>query len=168
MKKLRVFRETIDKWLGYLLSILMALMVLDVVWGVVARYLLNNPSSFTDELAGYLLIWVGLLGASLASGKGMHLAIDLLPQKLEGKKKQRLEIVIEVLIFLFALSILVIGGIRLVYITLKLGQTSPSLGLPLGYVYLVLPLSGIFIMFYSAINILEELNDELQEELEID
>jgi len=75
--------------------------------------------------------------------------------------------VIEVLIFLFALSIMVIGGIRLMYVTLKLGQTSPSLGLPLGYVYLVLPLSGIFIMFYSAANIFEKLNTK-QQEVEID
>lgn len=167
MKKLNHIRETLNTWLGYVLSILMALMVLDVVWGVLARYLLNNPSSFTDELAGYLLIWVGLLGASLASGKGMHLAIDLLPQKLEGEKQQRLEIVIEILIFLFALSIMVVGGIRLMYITLKLGQTSPSLGIPLGYVYLVLPLSGIFIMFYSVANVFEKLNTKPQE-VEID
>jgi len=154
MDKMKQFKEKVDKYLGYLLAIIMGLMVLDVVWGVVARYLFNSPSSFTDELARYFLIWVGLLGAALAAGKQMHLAIDLLPNKLEPEGEKRLNILIEVIIFLFALSILVIGGLRLVYITLSLGQASPSLGIPLGYVYFVLPLSGIFIMYYSVFHII--------------
>jgi len=162
MNKLSAFRKKLDIYLGYFLAFLMGFMVLDVVWGVGARYLFNNPSSLTDELARYLLIWVGLLGASLASGNGMHLAIDLLPKKLEPPRRRILNIVIEVLIFLFALGILVIGGIRLMYITLVLGQASPALNIPLGYVYMVLPLSGILIMFYSMVNIIKSVNEEPQ------
>jgi len=154
MDKMKHTKETIDKYLGYLLAAIMGLMVIDVVWGVMVRYLLNSPSSFTDELARYFLIWVGLLGAALAAGKQMHLAIDILPNKLEPEGQKRLNILIEIIIFLFALSILVIGGVRLVYITLTLGQASPSLGIPLGYVYIVLPLSGLLIMYYSVINII--------------
>ncbi len=156
---MKSIKEQIDKYLGYLLAAIMGLMVLDVVWGVIMRYLFNSPSSFTDELARYFLIWVGLLGAALAAGKQMHLAIDLLPKKLEPEGRKRLNIIIEIIIFLFALSILVIGGARLVYITLTLGQASPSLGIPLGYIYIVLPLSGLLIMYYSVINIVLALKE---------
>ncbi|WP_316931840.1 TRAP transporter small permease [Parabacteroides distasonis] len=53
-----------------------------MLWQVLSRYILVSPSSVTDELAGYLLIWVGLLGAAYVSGKNEHLAIDLLLQHL--------------------------------------------------------------------------------------
>ncbi|HYW35443.1 MAG TPA: TRAP transporter small permease [Balneolaceae bacterium] len=162
MKNTSRIRQFIDTILGYFLAVLMSAMVIDVVWGVISRFLLNNPSSFTDELAGYLLIWVGLLGASLASGKGMHLAIDLLPRNLNPPARHKLQVVIEILISLFAIGILIIGGLRLVYITLKLGQNSPSLGLPVGYVYMVLPLSGILILYYSIDNIYRHLTYEAE------
>ena len=73
-------RKIIDKGLELSLIFLMAFLVVDVLWQVLSRYILVSPSSVTDELAGYLLIWVGLLGAAYVSGKNEHLAIDLLLQ----------------------------------------------------------------------------------------
>lgn len=147
-------RERIDNILGSIVAFLMGIMVLNVLWQVASRYLLGSPSIFTDELANYLLIWVGLLGAAYASGKKLHLAIDLLPNKLEGKSKQRLSLVITSLVVLFVVTVMVIGGGRLVYLTLLLEQLSPSLQIPLGYIYMVIPISGIFIIYYSISNYL--------------
>jgi TRAP-type C4-dicarboxylate transport system permease small subunit len=135
--------KVVDRALGWVLAALMGVAVVNVLWQVFTRFVLADPSSFTDELARYLLIWIGLLGASYAAGRQMHLAIDLLPTKLTG-------LLIEACIFLFALSVLVIGGIHLVVLTLMLGQTSAALHVPLGYVYLALPLSGLLMMFYSV------------------
>ncbi len=147
-------RERIDKILGSIVAFLMGIMVLNVLWQVASRYLLGSPSIFTDELANYLLIWVGLLGAAYASGKKLHLAIDLLPNKLEGKSKQHLSLVITSLVVLFVVTVMVIGGGRLVYLTLLLEQLSPSLQIPLGYIYMVIPISGLFIIYYSISNYL--------------
>jgi TRAP-type C4-dicarboxylate transport system permease small subunit len=97
-----------------------------------------------------MLVWVGVLGGAYAVGKRIHLAIDLLPSKLEGRRKALLELFIEACIFVFAALVLVFGGSGLVWLTLDLGQTSAALQVPLGIVYLVLPLSGILMMFYSA------------------
>ena len=80
----------------------MSLMVVNVLWQVATRFLLRNPSSFTEEIARYLLVWVGILGGAYAVGKRIHLAIDLLPTKLEGRRKAILELFIEVCIFVFA------------------------------------------------------------------
>ncbi|MCD6347756.1 MAG: TRAP transporter small permease [Bacteroidales bacterium] len=148
-------RNKLDKLLTFLLIVLMIVLVLDVVWQVLARYVVKSPSSFTDELARFLLIWVGLLGSAYAVGKKKHLAIDILPSKLKGKKRIHLMVFINMLIILFSLTIFVIGGIRLVYITLSLSQISPALGIPLGYVYLVLPLSGFFIIYYCTVEIID-------------
>ncbi|MDR9409287.1 MAG: TRAP transporter small permease [Balneolaceae bacterium] len=138
-----------DRFLEHFLASLMALMLISVSWQVISRYLLGDASSFTDELARYLLIWIGTLGAAYAAGQRMHLAIDLLPSKLTGKKKYRLAIFINLLVIFFALTVLVIGGGRLVYITYTLGQTSAAMQLPMYYVYSILPLSGILIIYYK-------------------
>jgi len=145
-------RKQVDRILELLVITIMSVLVIDVLWQVASRYLLKSPSSFTDELAGFLLIWVGMLGAAYGTGKGLHLAIDLLPSKLPPRKRKVLELVIHSLVGLFALAVMVIGGIWLVYTRFYLGQISAALELPLGYVYLVLPVSGIFIIYYSIHN----------------
>lgn len=146
-------KKLVDDILYKLLVFLMGLMVLNVLWQVASRFIFRFPSSFTDELARFLLIWVGLLGASYVAGQKMHLAIDILPSKLSGQKEKNLNAVINILVALFALFAMVWGGAKLVYITFVLEQSSAALNLPLGYVYTVLPLSGIIIIYYSFVNI---------------
>ena len=147
-------RKQIDKIIARLLVVLMALMLLQVVWQVVSRYLLAHPSSFTDELSRYLLIWIGILGAAYTMGQKLHLSITILPEKLNAKNKIRIEMLINAIIFLFSVSVLVIGGMRLVYITLTLGQTSSALLIPLWIIYSVLPFSGLLTCYYCISNIL--------------
>lgn len=145
-------RQKIDKIIEFALVSIMSILVIDVLWQVFSRYVLAAPSSFTDELAGFLLIWVGLLGAAYVAGKNEHLAIDLLLQKMKGAKKRRLQIIINTIVGVFALVVMVIGGTWLVYTRFYLGVTSAALALPLGYVYIILPISGILIIYYTIDN----------------
>ncbi|MFC2087591.1 TRAP transporter small permease [Bacteroidota bacterium] len=142
-------KQKIDKILELFLIILMTVLVLDVLWQVFSRYVLTNPSSFTDELAGFLLIWLGLFGAAFVTGANQHLAIDILHAKLNNKNRKRITLLIQVLIFTFSLTVMIIGGIWLVISRFYLGQISAAIEIPLGYVYLVLPVSGILICYYS-------------------
>ncbi|MBL6449272.1 TRAP transporter small permease [Fulvivirga sp. 29W222] len=142
-------RAKIDKILANTLILIMALMVINVLWQVFSRYLMDSPSSFTDELARYLMIWVGILGAAYVSGKQGHVAIDVLLRKLNAAQQKRLRIFIDLLVSLFSLCALVIGGGRLVYITYVLEQYSPAMQLPLAAVYAVIPISGILIIYYK-------------------
>ncbi len=96
-------RKTIDKVLANILVIIMAIMVLNVLWQVASRFILGSPSSFTDELARYLMIWVGILGAAYVSGKNMHVAIDVLPKRLNKLAQDRLLLIVRLLIILFCL-----------------------------------------------------------------
>lgn len=151
------FRKSIDTLLGSLVTIFMSVLVLNVLWQVASRFLIGKPSSFTDELAGFLLIWVGLLGAAYATGQKQHLAIDLIAKKLSDKNKQRQQILINLLIIAFTLVVLIIGGSNLVYITFYLNQISSALQIPIGFVYIVIPISGVFIIYYSVSDILSAL-----------
>ena len=119
----------------------------------------NSPSSFTDELAGFLLIWVGLLGAAYVAGKREHLAIDLLIQKSSPQRKYILELIISAIVVLFAVTVLIIGGSWLVYTRFYLSVRSAALGMPVGIVYLVLPISGILIAYFDIDNIIKMVKD---------
>jgi len=110
-------KNKIDYYLGRLLVILMVIMTLDVLWGVFTRYAMGSQASWTEELARFLLIWIGILGAAYASGQNMHLAIDLLSPKLSKTSHIRQDRIIKIFIILFAIAILVIGGTRLIYIS---------------------------------------------------
>ncbi len=144
------FRKKIDTILGNTLVVIMTVMVINVLWQVFTRYMLGIPSSFTDELARYLMIWLGILGAAYVSGQNLHVAIDVLPSKLSKTKQKKMARIVNLLIIAFAITALIIGGIRLVYITYLLEQQSPALEIPLALVYLVLPLSGLLIIFYKV------------------
>jgi len=151
MLKIRKILDNILKWV---VVVLMAISVFNVLWQVFTRFILHHPSSYTEELARYLLIWVGLLGAAYAAGNKMHLAIDLFSAKMQRNNALRLQIFIQICILLFAVAVMVIGGLRLVTITLTLNQLSAALQVKLGYVYLVLPISGILIAVYAIMEII--------------
>ena len=142
-------RKKIDTYIGGFLTLLMVLMTLDVLWGVFTRYILSNQASWSEELARFLLIWIGILGAAYASGQQMHLAIDLLSTKLNERNKNSVQLLIKGLIILFAFLVLVVGGSRLIYISHTLGQTSAALRLPMSIVYAVVPISGLLIIYYK-------------------
>lgn len=146
-------RSHIDRVLAVMLMVLMGLLVLDVLWQVATRFILRDPSSYTEELARYLLIWLSLFGAAYAAGQRLHLAVDLLPERLRGRSRRRLDFVIGGSVLLFALLVMVVGGSRLVYVTLVLGQNSAALGVPLGWVYLALPASGLLVAFYAVLDL---------------
>ncbi|PSL07586.1 TRAP transporter small permease [Cecembia rubra] len=152
------FKSNLDKIVSYLLIVLMGIMVLNVTWQVVSRYIFQNPSSFTDELSRYMLIWLGMLGAAYVAGQDQHLAIDILPQKLVGKSKARLMIFIYSLVLAFSVLVMVLGGSNLVYITYILKQKSATLQLPLAYVYSIIPFSGLLISYYQIYQIRQQIS----------
>ena len=143
--------NAVTRVLSITLISLMIIMVLTVTWQVFTRFVLGDPSGFTEELAGFLLIWIGLLGASYAYYTKAHLGIDVLTANLSDRKRQLSEILVSAIVFLFGLCLLVIGGSRLVGITFTLKQISPAIGIPMGYIYLVLPISGFLFMYYSVV-----------------
>jgi|TARA_B100001094_G_scaffold326239_1_gene381991 TRAP-type C4-dicarboxylate transport system permease small subunit len=147
-------RKIIDKILGNVLVIIMGVMVINVLWQVFTRFIIGVPSSFTDELARYLMIWLGILGAAYVSGRNMHVAIEIIPLRSSKKTQKKLKLFVYSLIIVFVLFVLVLGGFRLVYITYTLNQYSPALQLPLAVVYFVIPLSGALIIYYKISDIL--------------
>ncbi len=141
-------RAAVDRALGTLLVVLMAASVVNVLWQVLSRYALGSPSSFTDELARYLLVWVGLMGSAYAAGQRLHVAVDLLPGRA-GRLRAASALFAHGVVALFSLAVLVVGGGGLVRLVAVLGQHSAALGVPLAWVYLAAPLAGGLVVFYA-------------------
>jgi len=149
LRILSAIRKGLDRALEALVVIVMAVLVLDVSWQVFTRFILRDPSTWTDELATFLLIWVSLLGAAVALKRKAHLGMDYFVGRLGPRNRLRVQVFAYICTGLFSLSVMIVGGATLVARKLQLQETSPALGVDLGYVYLALPISGFFLTVYS-------------------
>ncbi len=163
MSRLNYLFKQVKSGLGRLLIFIFALLVADVLWQVFARYVLNTSFSFTEELARFLLIWLSIIGAAYLNAERAHLSMDFLFTRLSEANKRKASIFAELVIFFFALFVMVVGGANLVYTTLYLDQLSGTMQIPLGYVYAVLPVCGLLIMSFSVYHIGNLLNPKFDE-----
>ncbi len=148
----RIFNK-INRILEVFLISIFALLVIDVLFQVFSRYIIGTSFTWTEELARFSLIWMTVLGAAYLNARREHLSMDFLYDKLSPKNQRKVSILIEILVFLFALVVMFIGGSNLVYTTLHLEQLSGTLRIPLGYIYAILPFSGLLIMCFSVYHI---------------
>ncbi|WP_291635274.1 TRAP transporter small permease [Clostridium sp.] len=151
---MKTIKFILDKFLTYVISILLILMTSLVLWQVFTRYVMNNPSTFTQELVIIILIWTSFLGAAYAFGSRQHMALIFLKEKAKGSSKLILCVFIDVVILLFAVVILIIGGNQ---ITMGVvGVKTPILAIPKAYIYSSTIVSGVLIVFYQFVNIFED------------
>ena len=151
------FRSALIRAMEALVIAITGILVIDVVWQVFTRFVLNNPSGWTEELATLLMIWMALFGACIGFVRCSHLGVDYFVEKLPPRLRLINEITVYALIAFFASTVLVYGGSRIVYYTLMFGQRSAALEVKMGYVYLALPLSGIFITWFAVEEVISRL-----------
>lgn len=154
---MEALRKGLDKVLEVICCTLLALMTIFATWQVASRYVFNNPSTVTEELVLICFVWMGLLGGAYVFGKQEHMCMSFLVDKLSEKNHAKFKLFSEIIVILFAALVLVFGGFRMSQ--LSMGQLSSSLQIPMGYIYLALPLSGILTIFYNILNI----NDIIKE-----
>lgn len=126
-----------------------------VVWQVVARYIFSAPIPWSETLAKYLFVWLVLINSAYIFGKKEHMNIAFFKEQLPHKVQLTLGVFIELVILIFAVIILVLGG----WAAVKVGmpQKDAALKISMGYVYAALPISGIQIMLYTVCNLAERI-----------
>lgn len=149
MDKLRKFLNTVLEILagGSFLA-----MVALTCWQVFTRYVLKNPSSWSEELVSYLFAWMSLLGSSIVVGERGHMNIPIVVERMGMGARKFFAIFAEIVACVFAGVILVFGGVQIT--NLAMGQMTSSLGVPIGVFYVVLPLSGVINIVYTILNII--------------
>ena len=119
---------------------------------ILVRYIFNSPSTVSEELLTYSFTWMSLFAAAYVFGKREHMRMGFLADKLNKKKLTILNAIIEIIIIAFALIVMVYGGVSIT--SLSMTQKTASLGIPMGYIYIVLPITGIIITLYGILNII--------------
>lgn len=150
---MKTLRNILNQLLHVLAGVSFLAMVVLTCWQVITRYLLKNPSPWSEELVSYLFAWASLLGASLITGERGHMNIPILIDHLSTNAQKAFHIFGEVIAFAFSAIILVYGGIQITQ--LAMGQMTSSLGVAVGVFYVVLPLCGILNMIYTTLNIID-------------
>ncbi len=120
---------------------------------IVTRYVFNSPSTVSEELLTYAFTWLALLSAALVFGKRDHMRMSFFADKFKGKTAYCLKIVAEVLTIIFAFAVLIYGGTAITKLTAT--QITASLGVPMSYIYAVLPVSGVITLIYGILNLYE-------------
>jgi len=145
--------------LSRIAAVFLIAMTVLVLYQVFTRYVLNNPSDFTEEIVRYLLVWTGFIGAAYAFNTRQHMALIFVKEKLSGSANKGVSIIIDILILLFALLIMVLGGATITASTM--GARSALLNFPRGIVYAIGPIAGAFIILGQIVNIWEDINGEI-------
>ena len=144
-------KSFLDKFLFSICIVIMTVLVIDVSWQVLSRYLVGEPSLYTDELARFLMVWLTFLGGAYMFGSDSHLSVNSLRDMMPAKMQNAIFIFTYLLIGGFAVLVMIMGSQRLILRTIS--QPSPSLGIPMGYFYSILPLSATFIIIYMLLNL---------------
>lgn len=153
MEKVRnILNRVLDVLAGGSFLIMVAL----TCWQVFTRYILKNPSPWSEELVSYMFGWMSLLGASIVVGERGHMNIPILIDRMGRRARKALAVFAEAAACLFAGIILVFGGMQIT--ELAMGQMTSSLGVPVGIFYIVLPLSGAVNVVYTILNIIGIMN----------
>ena len=144
-------RSVLNKALNLLAGLSMAVMVLLTTYQVIVRYIFSAPSTWSEELVGYIFGWSTLFGATIVSGERGHMNIPILVDRMNPPLRKAFHILWEVVAFVFSAAILVFGGIQVS--NLAMGQQTSSLGVAVGVFYWAMPICGVVILLYSVLNI---------------
>jgi len=155
LEHLKKLKNGMTAVLNWMLIAAVALLVFDVVWGVFSRYVIGEQTKWTEELARFLLIWVSLLGSAVAFGTKGHLGVDFFVGKFHPDARKLMALFSHGVVLFFAVSVFLYGGGRVVADALAMEQMTPALGWKMGYVYLALPIAGIFMVLYAIENLIE-------------
>ena len=156
---MKALRNLLNTVLNLLAGLSLTVMVVLTTYQVVTRYVFNAPSTWSEELVGYLFAWSTMFGAAIVSGERGHMNIPSLVDKFNPPMRKALHIFAEVIALLFSASILVLGGFQVS--SLAMGQMTSSLGVPIGVFYVVLPLCGVINIIYTILNIIGIIKGEI-------
>jgi len=131
---------------------LLLLMVAVVSIGVFTRYFLLRPVPWSDEAARFTLVWTSFLGAAVAVRKGSHFGVLMLLNKFPRSFRQMVLLGIALGMAAFAFVMVRIGWNLM---TMAAVQTSPALRLRMSWIYSVIPISGVLMLFYLVLDVID-------------
>jgi TRAP-type C4-dicarboxylate transport system permease small subunit len=155
---LELFNNACAAVVKVLVSIAVAAQIIIIFCGVLWRYFLRRPLTWTDEFATLLLVIIAFLGCYLALSQNKLARIELLISRFKGNAHTAVYVVSE----LFSVAILVFVvyfGFRLFLMPTSLGQRTSGVGIPLWIFYGLIPLMFGLCLVKTLTKILQFLAD---------
>lgn len=140
MKKVE---KVLDTVMRFLMALAMLTLLVFGTWQIFTRWILGNPSTFTDELLRYVLIIAGFIGSAYCFYRDEHLALTLITDKAKGPFKLCLDIFIEICILFFVVYVFIFGGFKLANTATNV---SSVMHIPMKTLYMIEPVCGILIV----------------------
>ena len=153
METLHKIRKAMNTVVSTICIVLFAVMVVVGTYQIITRFVFNNPSTISEELLTYTFAWMAIFSSAYVFGKRDHMRMTFIADKLPKEQRKILEIVIELLIIAFAVIVLIYGGFTIMGLTMT--QKTASLGVMMGVIYAVVPISGILIAIYGVLNVID-------------
>ena len=153
METLHKIRKGMNTVVSTICIILFAVMVIVGTYQIIIRFVFNSPSTVSEELLTYTFAWMAIFSSAYVFGKRDHMRMTFVADKLPKEQRKILEIVIELLIIAFAVIVLIYGGFTIMGLTMT--QKTASLGVMMGVIYAVVPISGILIAIYGVLNVID-------------
>ncbi|MBI9091504.1 MAG: TRAP transporter small permease [Desulfobacterium sp.] len=130
----------IDKAIGWVCIVFGMVMTISTLIGILFRYVMTNPLPWTEELARYTMIWMGLLAISMGVKRETHLGLNLIVNLLPAWVQTLLKMGSRVLIGVFLYILLVYGSKMAMN---GVHQTMPALQIPMSFVLVAVPVSAL-------------------------
>lgn len=146
-------RNFLNKIILGICVILFMFMTCVGTYQILVRYIFKSPSTISEELISYSFAWMSMFAASYIFGKRDHMRMVFFIERFNKDIQIKIGILTEIVVLLFAIGVLISGGAYIT--TLSITQTTPALGISMGYIYMVLPVCGIITAIYSILNIFD-------------
>ena len=161
MTGIRVLKLWLNRILSAACAGLLAFMSLLTCYQVFMRYVMRSPSTMSEDILSYSFVWVSLMATSLVFGERDHMNLTFFLEKGSAGVQFLLKVFSELLVLVISVVIFLFGGVQF----MKVGalQVSPTLGITMNLVYVILPVCGILTGLYCIIN-LAELYDDYSKE----
>jgi len=140
---LKKFEQILDTVMRFLMAVAMFALLVFGTWQIFTRWVLGNPSTFTDELLRYILILSGLLGSAYCFYRDEHLSLTLVTDRAKGPFKTVLNVFIEACILFFVIYVFIYGGWKLAMTATNL---SSVMRIPMKFLYMIEPFCGVLIV----------------------
>ncbi len=137
-------RRLVNMAVVAIFSVIVVVVLSQVIW----RFIFNAPFSWSEELARHLQVWLILLTSSVCIQKGRHLSVDYVTHALPFQVGKVLKLIILALCMLFLWTV-IIFSIQMIAITIN--EITPAIRIPVFFVYLSLPVTGLLMFFETFI-----------------
>lgn len=151
-----MFRLWLDRVLRSICIVLFGALVVLVVWQVVTRLILNDPSPWTEEAARYVFVWASMIGIAIAAGEKADVVMDFLVEKLPRGLQRIADVLAYLTTLAFVGYVMLYGGVK--QSAMAWTQRNPLLPLTQGVLYLALPIAGTLLSFYLILHIAHALS----------